>query len=268
MKKASLTAGLRIGDQTQVLKMLQKERITSDDYSAIGKDSDLCDKVVAVIKRHRMFTSPEGQIQRMLEINEMVWKNCRITERAIQEIGDPQECPASSQTELYCIGLFFELGNELYTFQRNWEAALYVHGKGRATKSTALKLDWRHLRSRYNDKRRPIGLRWAVCELGRAYQGLSVQDVRLNLDTSNMMGLGQELPFLAALHPHWANSMNGADIPFVNAPDLAVRLDAKEGFDYAPCLFSYDYDGRKVINLSTFRVESVRPTYGSGWFLR
>ena len=50
--------------------------------------------------------------------------------------------------------------------------------------------------------------------------------------------MGQELPLIGALHPKWARAMNGAGIPFVDAPDLEVRLNAKadESFSSAPFL--------------------------------
>ncbi len=207
-------------------------------------------------KSKKMFSTPKEQIARMLEINKEVWKDKKITEKAIKALGKPPRCPKG----LYCVSLFYETGNVVKTFKRNWEAAVYVLGEDKTWKWSSILFDSKSVKSRSGAKKRPKGLRWAICELGKVHQGKSVADVRLELN--NTMGMGQELPFLAALHPNWAVAMNGKDIPFVDAPDLQVAPDARGEFYYAPCLgFSRD-DGR--VELIASHVEVPGSYWGSG----
>ncbi len=55
----------------------QEEGITPADQVAMATDIRLMWKIVALIHRERRFTPVEEQPERLLEINERVWKNGR-----------------------------------------------------------------------------------------------------------------------------------------------------------------------------------------------
>ncbi|MBI5221880.1 MAG: hypothetical protein HY980_00045 [Candidatus Magasanikbacteria bacterium] len=230
----TLTGGMAIGDLNNTLSHLQGDGVDGDDFAAIGKDGALRADIVAVILRHRLFTSPEVQIRRLLEINEAVWKDAAITPEAIRAIGDPPDCPVSDEHGLYCVCLFSETGDAVRTFARNWEACVHVHGEDGTWKWDGLRFTSECVRQRVGAIVRPIGLRWQVAELGRQFQKQSVANVRPQL--GKVMGIGQELPFIAVMHPKWAVSMNGDTIPFVDAPDLEMAPSALGAFSSAPFL--------------------------------
>ena len=233
---ASLTGSISRGQETEVLKVLQVRNVEAEDFAAIGTNKLLADEVAAVILKHRFFTSPAEQIQKILEINEEVWKNSAITAQAIAALGNPPKCPPSDDQHLYCICLFYETGDPVKTFQLNWQACIHIHKPEGVWQWDGLVFTPQGVRQCDAAKPRPIGLRWQVCELGRQFQGQSVRKVLPQLDQFQKMGMGQELPLVAALHPKWAKSINGQDIPFVDAPDLEVAPCGQGDFSSAPCL--------------------------------
>lgn len=210
-----------------------------------------------------MFTSPEEQARHLLEINERLWRDPAITTKAITTLGDPPNCPPSNDSRPYCVVLLCETGDALETLVRNWTACVYVLGESRTWKWDGLLLTPEGVKPRQAAKPRPAGLRWAVAELGRAYQGMRVRDARVALGTAGLMGMGQELPLIAALHPRWATSMNGETIPFVDAPDLEVAPNGKGEFACAPCL-NFFRDNDLVVGLSANDVYYPNRLYGSG----
>jgi len=260
---AGLTAGIRRGQETQSYLELQKRSVTVEDFAAIGTDSALADDVFAAILKHRMFTPSAEQIRRILEINEAVWKNLAITEQAIAALGDPPVCPSCDEQHLYCVGLFNETGDAVKTLELNWQACVHVHTPKGTWKWDGLVFTPQGVRQRKGAKPRPVGLRWQVCELGRRFYRQAVVNVRPQLDQSQIMGMGQELPFLAALHPRWAVSMNGEDKPFVDAPDLEVAPDGRGKFSVAPYL-NFVSDFRQVY-LYAGGVRRPYGHYGSGF---
>jgi hypothetical protein len=238
----TLTADLRRGDETQVLLKLQQDGVTPDDYASIAANEAMRADVVAAIQKHRLFTSPEEQVKRLLEVNAALWRDPAITAEAIAALGSPPIAPASDERHLYAVVLLYETGDALRTFEQNWEACVHVFGEERTWKWDGLLFTPKGVRPRENTKPRKPGLRWAVAELGRAYQGACVSDVRPQIAKQKTMGMGQELPLIAALHPRWATSMNGETIPFVDAPDLEVAPDDEGAFSCAPYLcFDRDY---------------------------
>lgn len=208
------------------------------------------------------FTSPEEQIGRILEINEVVWKNLAITEAAIHALGDPPMCPPSDKNNLYCVNLLFESGDTLNTFRYNWEACRFTLGLLRTWKWNGLLFTPKGVKQRDGAIPRKPGLRWQVAELGRQFKDQCVRDVRPQL---KVMGMGQELPLIAALHPKWAVSMDGDNIPFVDAPDLDVAPDAWGGFYFAPYL-NFNRGNRRV-DLGAGRVDLPDSDCGSGSLL-
>lgn len=255
---ASLTADPKL----EALKKLQLRGVEMEDFVAIGKDDALADEVYAAILRHRLFAKPEAVIATVLEINEAVWKDTAVTEAAIRALGDPPEVPLADERGLSCLGLFRETGDAVHTFAENWAAAQFVHTLAGTWKWDGLLFTPSGVRQRVGAKPRPLGLRWQVAELGRGFQNRKVKDVRPALDSTAVMGMGQELPLLAALHPKWVKSMNGADRPFVDAPDLEVDPSGQGGFSSAPCLFFYRVDGQ--VGLRAYDVSVAGPSYGSG----
>lgn len=258
----SLTAGITRGQETQVYLELQKRGVTAENFAAIGVDEILADDVSAAILKHRMFVPPAEQIQRILKINEAVWKNLTITEEAIIALGDPPNCPPSDEQHLYHVGLFYETGDAVKTLELNWQACVHIHTPKGTCRWYGSVFMPQGVRQRAGAKPRPVGLRWQVCELGRQFYKQAVYDVRSQLDQSQIMGMGQELPLVAALHPKWAASMNGQNIPFVDAPDLEVAPVGRGEFPHAPCL-SFDSDARQVF-LSAYFVGDPRDDSGSG----
>ncbi len=258
----SLTADLRVGDQTQVLLKLQGDGVMPDDYAAIATNSLLRADIIAAIMKHRLFTLPEEQIKHLLEINEQVWKETSITEAAIRELGDPPDCPPSDEHGLYCVCLFYETGDAVKTFENNWQACVHIHGEDGTWKWSRLLFTPNGVKQRESAIPRKSGLRWQIAELGRLFKDQSVSDVCPQLDKALKMGMGQELPLIAALHQKWAVSMNGNNIPFVDASDLEVAPSAKGRFSDAPCLH-FSRDNRRV-NLNATRIDGSSPLYGSG----
>jgi len=257
--RQTLTEGLPNGKGQQVLRKLQTREVDVDDYCAIGTNDALLDDIVAAIFKHRLFALPAEQIKRLLEINEALWKDPAVTESAIRELGDPPNCPVSDENGLYCVCLFSETGNAVQTFERNWQACVHVHGQDGTWKWDGVLFTPKGVKQRDGAITRRPGLRWQVAELGRQFKGKSVGNVRPQL---NVMGLGQELPFVAALHPKWAVSMNGNDIPYVDAPDLDVAPYAGGRFSSAPYL-DFDRDNRQV-DLDANGIDRSNSNYGSG----
>jgi hypothetical protein len=258
----TLTADLRRGDETQVLLKLQQEGVTPDDYAAIAVNETMRADVVAAIQKHRLFSSPEEQVKHLLEINESLWHDPAITAEAIAALGNPPAAPSSDGHHPHCVVLLYETGDALTTFQRNWEACVHVFGESKTWKWDGLVLSPKGVRPREKAKPRPAGLRWVVAELGRAYQGISVRDARVAQSAEESVGMGQELPLIAALHPRWATSMNGETIPFVDAPDLEVAPRGESRFDCAPCLFFNSASGK--VYLDARGVGNPSRYYGSG----
>lgn len=259
--KTSTISKLEFGDLQNTLAQLNASGVRSDDVAAIGKNEALRADIVAAVMKHRLFTAPEEQIKRLLTINEQ-WKDVAITETAIRELGDPPSSPSSDDEHLYCVALVADTGDALTTLQRNWAACVQMLGQEATWKWDHLVLTPKGVQPRPGRKPRAQGLRWVVAELGRTYRGRKVKDARPALDKEQLMGMGEELPLIAALHPRWAVSMNGDNIPFVDAPDLEVAPQADGGFDYAPCL-SFDQDYGRV-GLDAKYVEDDYSYDGSG----
>ena len=88
--------------------------------------------------------------------------------------------------------------------------------------------------------------------------------MRPQLDQSQIMGMGQELPLVAALHREWAKAMNGRDVPFVDAPDLEVTPFGWGEFSGAPGL-GFNAGSRQV-ELVASDVGASNAGCGSGLF--
>lgn len=258
----TLTADLRRGDETQVLLKLQQDGVTPDDYAAIAANEAMRADIVAAIQKYRLFTPPEEQVKSLLRLNGLLWCDPAITAEAIAALGAPPTAPASGKNALYAVVLLYETDDAFTTFQRNWEACVAIHGEERTWKWDGLVMTPKRVRPRKKAKPRPAGLRWAVAELGRAYQGIAVRDARVVQGSTELMGMGQELPLIAALHPRWATSMNGKTIPFVSAPDLEVAPDGEGWVGCAPCLRFHRELGKVL--LSAFDVGDPPQLYGSG----
>lgn len=239
----------------------QGEGLTLKQLQAFLEHRNPFEEIVAV-HQSALFATPEEQIQTILRINKEVWKNPAITAKAIKALGNPPKCPPSDENHLYCVCLFFETGSPVKTFKLNWQACIYVHGKKGTWKWDGLVFSPKGVRQRIGAKPRPIGLCWRVCELGRQFKGQSVKKVRSQLDQVQIMGIGQELSFVAALHPKWVMSMNGENMPFVDAPDLEVVPCGRGVFCGAPYL-GFGADSRQV-DLYARDVGDRHGRFGSG----
>lgn len=258
----SLTAGICRGDETHVLLKLQKDGIGVDDYVAIKDNDALRAEIVAAILKYRLFATPEEQIQRLLEINEHVWKDRSITEQAIRALGDPPSSPSSDEQSLNCVVLLSETGDALKTFERNRQALVHVHGQEGTWIWDRLAFTSEGIRPRQGAQPRPVGLRWSVAELGRTFRKTAVKDTRPDLDANGIMGMGQELLLIGALHPRWAKAMNGTTIPFVDAPDLEVSPYTEGEFGCALCFFFRSK--HRQVGLAAIHVTQSDSRYGSG----
>ncbi|MEK7139072.1 MAG: hypothetical protein AAB817_00030 [Patescibacteria group bacterium] len=258
----TLTGDLRRGDETQVLVALQGDGVQPEDYAAIGKNNALRSDVVAAIIKHRLLTPPEEQAKKFLELNAALWRDPAITAEVIAALGVPPTCPVSDESGLYCVALFYDTGDAVETFRRNWEACIQSHGQDGTWKWGGLLFTPEGVRPRANAKPRSRGLRWQVCELGRAYQKQSVESVRPQLDRGQIMGMGQEGPMLAALHPKWVTSMDGGVIPYMDMPDLEVSPGGGGDFVDAPYLGFVRGDRR--VYLDADGVREADPGCGSG----
>lgn len=257
----SLTSDV-LGIQNQTLRSLQERGWETPDYKAIGTDGAFADALTQVMLKFRLFATPAEMIQLLLEINETVWKDLSVTEQAIRALGDPPDCPVSDENGLYCVNIFRETGDAVKTFSDNWDACVDVHGTDGTWKWNGLLFTKDGVQQRDKAILRPRGLRWQVAELGRQFQKQCVQDVRPQLDKSKIMGMGQELPFIVAVHNRWAVSMDGSAIPFVDAPDLEVAPSASGGFSHAPCII-FNRDSRQVC-LNAYLIGYADPYFGSG----
>ncbi|MFA6042071.1 MAG: hypothetical protein WCV85_02050 [Patescibacteria group bacterium] len=235
--KPTLTSGIPRGVETQTLLALQKQGVSIADYAAIGTNFALRVEIVATLMKHRLFATPEEQMTSLLRINEQVWKDPTITMAAMKAIGDPPPCPMLDEIHLYCVVLLSETGDPIRTFARNWAACEFVHS-GNTWKYDGLVFTPQIVRVREKAIPRPVGLRWAIAELGRTYlYDDKIPDVLAELDRTQTMVMGQELPLIAALHPKWVTQMNTTDIPPVFAPDLEVSLIGESHYDHRPLLF-------------------------------
>lgn len=237
----TLTEGLPNGKGQQVLRELQSRGIDVGDYCAISTDEALAKDIAAVFFKHRLFTKPEAQIKRLLWLNENVWKSPLITKDLLRELGEPPVCPSSNADSLFCICLFFEFGNALTTFSRNWDACEFVFGTETTRKQVRMRFCEVGVRFRKKAIPRPVGLRWQIVELGRKYCGQTPESVRAELDRSKVMGIGQELPLIAAMHPKWAQYMHDCSraeigrLPGIIATDLVIS-DTSGKFNDVPIL--------------------------------
>lgn len=248
-KPKTLTGDLARGDETQVLLTLQQAGVTPEEYAAIGKDPDAQRDIVEVLMRHRLFTSPKDQINRLLDINAAVWHDPDITQTSIidslrmaqnhndvdyrfnrrhndHEVAAP-EWPASHGNGLYAVTLVYDTGDVRDTFIRNLQAFAFAKtGGDKALLEKAMRVIHSELQY-FRDIRlcrtaipRMRGARWVVCELGRTLLNFSAEIARQILHQCKLMGIGPELPLIAAMHPKWALAMNGKDIPFLIGSDL------------------------------------------------
>ncbi len=215
------------------------------------------------VREGYIFTSPQEQIRLLLQINEVVWKDLTITEAAIRELGDPPERPATEDEALPCITLLSDTGELIETLTRNVLACKYMHGVLHTERAGGLILAGKYVRQREGAQVRRKGLRWAVCELGRKFKDQRAIYVTPKLHRQNLIGMGQELPAIVAMHPNWAIRMEGELIPCVSAPDLEVDLLGEGGFTNMLCVSCSD---KGAIVLGAFGIAAAMPIVGHGFF--
>ena len=221
-------------------------------------------KLETWVREGYIFTSSREQIRLMLEINEAVWKDLAIPEQAIRELGDPPERPATEDDNLSCVTLLSDTGDLLETLARNVLACKYMHGVMHTEKTGDLMLAGKYVRQRKGAQVRRKGLRWAVCELGRKFRDQRAIYVTRKLARQNLIGMGQELPLIAAMHPHWAEAMEGNLLPFVSAPDLEVNLLGRQvEFTNTLCVSRSE---KGAIVLGAYGIAAAMPNYGHGFF--
>lgn len=206
---SSLTSVLTQGELTETLKALKSQGVSAKAFAAIGKDPNFALEVSFAIHRRTLFTSPEEQIERILEINKEVWNDPAISRKAIQAIGRPPVYPnRSHEGELSCLCLLYETGDPLRTLRRNFQAFAFTFG-------TSLQ----QFKSQCFSQSRPAGFHWVVVEFGRKYQKNRWNDSRTMIQAAGHVPIGAEGPLIASLHSQWALAMNGQAIPFLACLD-------------------------------------------------
>lgn len=202
----------------------------------VGPRARLFDSFVSRIQAALLssirFTTPEQQINKLLMFNHYWWNDPGIDQGAIDRLGRPPKCPKSNENAMYCVTLLAESGNPLYTWDRNWKACqMGSHQVRRAHQKL-----FSRVRVRPGAPRRPIGLRWAVIELGFGYKGFSAEESLEYMKDKPLIPVGQELPLIAAMHPDWAKKLDLG----VLAPDLQIDFRGDGSFDQVPYLRADD----------------------------
>ncbi|MFA5061947.1 MAG: hypothetical protein WC526_02285 [Patescibacteria group bacterium] len=207
------------------------------DWMRVRDDELLRGDIAMQVYNRLPFAPPNHQIRTILEINDKVWKDKCITEQVIRAVGDPPPPPEREGIpETFCLCLLYETGNPLKTLARNIAACKYVFGKDRWKKDLARTFSDTERNGpkpvvsvRKGARPRPAGFRWAVVNLGFRYRGRPIPEARADLDQKGLMGVGQELPLIAALHPRWATlaGLNPSIVhyfPEAIAPDLDYHV--------------------------------------------
>ncbi len=202
--------------------LLEAAGMSLADYRAMSRDPALKAAMVEVLQQHRLFATPEEQVESLLEINERVWKNPLITPEAIRKAGDPPACPVSNSEGLFSVSLLVAAETVRETFDLGWSALEFIHGRIQVSRTRNLERDRAGITVRPGARRRRVGIGWAVNELGRMWHRRTIAEVQECLDEGHLVGVGAELPLIAAQHPRWARSLNGTTLPHLAAPDLLV----------------------------------------------
>lgn len=222
-----------------------------------------------------LFTPPEWQGARLLEINKLVngWHDPAITPGAIEAIGDPPDCPQSSHSQLFCVSLVYRTGDLAKDLTRGLAACKFVFQCSDRRRDQTGVYKWPGFRLTPRGVRqyehsdipvRPNGLHWEVWELGRSFAGCDLRNARNGLKRQKLVGMGQEALLIAALHPSWVLSMDGHDVPFLDLPGLAVACHGRGEFDCAGTLAR----GREeALELHVCTENTSHPCFGAGWRL-
>ncbi len=168
------------------------------------------------------FSGVLEQVDRLLTINEQVWKDPQISREAVYATRDPvlrsiQEC-------CFCITLVYETGDVHRTLQRNLDACRFIHRDSEVYWDGRIDERTTGPSLIHSAHPRAPGLRWIKSELGSLYRGQSMQKARDRIAScaygQQQTGIGAELPMIAAMHPEWAKAIDGNTIPWLYASDL------------------------------------------------
>jgi hypothetical protein len=268
-------------DLTSFWAKLQEFGVELEDVSG---NNEALDAAATALMMRRLFATPEEQIARLLEINEAVWKDEGVTRDAISALGNPPPFPDSDDRHLWCAVLLHETGDVFRTFQRNWQACVYVHGE-HATKKDNLLVACTHVRNAKDAVPRKPGLRWELCELGRTFRystrnfprnrdaegpffSCEERDPRAGFDGQKRRCVGQEGPLIAALHPRWAKAMNGTTIPFLEFLDLELQWGSNcTGVYWTEPVLGFDRKSQDlVLKIVVLHSGCNNPGFGPGVF--
>jgi len=196
----------------------------------------------------QLFETAQEQTQRLLTVNDNVWKRLDITESAIRSAGEPPECPASDEKHLYCVTLLYEADSPVETFNKNLQAFFALHTPNVWPSPQPQHPVWAGfnqfsdgIRQRSSAIARRQGLRWQICELGRTYENIGVVEALDIMDRDRVMVMGQELPLVAAMHPNWVRTMcSDKGSPTVLAPDIEVAVNGE-----FQCIVRADFNNKR-----------------------
>lgn len=254
-------AAVDVESASKALTSLLDQDISPADIAAIGTDSKLCEAVATCIKARRMFSSPAEQMERLLQLNESVWHDRSLNLTALARLGGPPDCPVADEKSLPCVVLLFEAQTWFHTLKRNWEACCFVHGADKVFTDPDIVFTLQGFQQRPGAQPRPRGLRWAIVDLGRRHQKISVDAAQAQISLNGWVELGQELPLLAALHPRWASLLDGVALPALYAPDIEIAPKGKG--DFTHCL-TLDFQDKGTQFLALDRQE-VFSGIGAGY---
>ncbi len=265
-------ADATIGEEMNVLRQLNSTGVSREQFVAIGNDENLRQVLAGTTRWMTLFSSPEKQIERMLDLNKSVWHDPGITKEKIERIGPPPFCPAPIYTKkekrFYCLFLFYEFSyesksgkntNPIKTFWRYWEAMKYVFGE----ENLAFADDYWEEETKKMvrpKKKRTIsfvegsidrheaGFSWRLVELYRFIEIREAREARKKVfEISRDLcprGLGHEILALPLMHPNWMleadmhAQWDSQQLWFGLQPVLALELNmvSEKGRTYIPQL--------------------------------
>lgn len=209
-----------------------------------------------------IFLPLDEQVDKIIKYNEWLKKDHSQLLVSDNEIADFTDQIKGIKNEdslvFYCHG-----GDVVLSARLAWE---YICSyRKRAWKSPYVRFEAGCMKSADNEPARPSGffIKKLPIEdrkgIGKKFQGKSVANARENLGDDWGMGF-EGIQVLGITHPHYPELMDGAEIPFIDLPGLALAPGGVGGFCGAPYLY---FSGGEL-GLYDSRVVHTVPLHGSG----
>lgn len=254
----NLVSDITFSKLGETLRVLQELGAVGEDFRRLRKDHDLALEVFRVIRDNTIFRNTkyaEGyerdeQIEKFKEWNTALSLGVPETDFAniSKEFPIP---PACSKQQLYCTCLVYEFGDPLETLLNGLRILDHelekIKGKLRFEQSIGGEWDQKRglffperipadeVRFRPGARTRKKGFRFIVAELGREMQfpeEISAKkgygyfnDFFQWCDKNGVRNVGQELPYIAAMHPGWIMSICGGSRLYPRPLALDIQAD-------------------------------------------